>query len=353
MMQFLTITYFDNTILKYIIFFGIFALGWIASKIFRVFFAKFGTKFTRKTKNGFDDAMVEISEKPLSLYIIAFFTWFGFEFLTFPNYPDIPLYFGHLLYLFVAITTAWYVSSLVKHVIEHYLKPLAAKSKTDLDDALVPILQRLSVFVVYAIAIIMILNHFGQEIGPLLAGLGIGGLAFALAAKDLLSNIFGSVTVLLDKPFTLGQRIRINGVDGTVKEINVRTTRIETLDGTQVYIPNAKFTDQIVENVAREEARKVMMTIGLVYGTTNKKMQEAVDVLNKILDKQKGLTETRFVYFTEFGAYSLNILVIYYIKDKDNILPIRHDVNMKIKEEFEKAGIEMAFPTQTIEVKKN
>lgn len=348
----LAATYFGNTILDYLILFAFIAGGVILGKIITWTNGKIVSKLAKKTKTDLDDILVQLSEKPIIIYIIAFTTWFGWQFLDFTLYPAIHTYFGHFLYLVVAINTAWLFTRVIKALIDEYITPMASKTKTDLDDTLIPITKKLAVFIIYAITIIMILNHFGQEIGPLLAGLGIGGLAFALAAKDLLSNVFGSITVLMDKPFKIGQRIKIGGFDGFVKEISIRTTRIQTLDNTMVYVPNAKFTDQILENVSREPTRKVLMNIGLVYDTSTAKMKEAVNILNNILKKQKGLDGKHLVYFTEFGDFALKILVIYYIKDKDNILPIKHDVNMKIKEQFEKAELNMAFPTQTIELKK-
>jgi len=352
MIPLLETMYFGNTILDYLIFFAFIAGGVILGKIVVWTNENVVRKLANNTKTNLDDIMIELSEKPLIVYLSVFGTWLGWQFLDFTQYPSIDVYFGHLVYMVVALTTAWLLTRIVKAIIDFYVTPLASKTKTDLDDTLIPIFKKLSVFIIYAITIIMILNHFGQEIGPLLAGLGIGGLAFALAAKDMLSNIFGSVTVLMDKPFRVGHRIKIGGVDGFVKEINVRTTRIQTLDNTMIYIPNAQFTGQMLENVTQEPARKTVMNIGLVYNTSVANMKKAVKILNEILEKQEGLNGKHLVYFTEFGDFALKILVIYYIKDKDNILPIKHDVNMHIKERFEKAGLEMAFPTQTIELKK-
>lgn len=344
--------YFDNTILQYLIFFGILAGGAILAKIFMWVNKKIVHRLASKTRTKLDDIIVELVERPIIIYVVCLAAYIGWQFLAFPNHPMIDAYFGHFLYLVVAINSAWLLSRITSALIEEYVKPLTAKTKTDLDDTLIPIVRKTLSFIIYAIALIMILEHFGQEIGPMLAGLGIGGLAFAFAAKDLLANIFGSVTILTDKPFSLGQRIKINGFDGFVREINIRTTRVETLEGNMLYIPNAKFTDSMLENVSKEKARKVVMNVGLTYDTSNAKLKKAIDLIQKILDKKDGLRDGSLVYFTEFGDFALNILVIYWITDKDSILPIKHDINMRIKEALEKASIDMAFPTQTIELKK-
>ncbi len=351
--SFLELRYFDNSLFDYAVFFIIVALSIVAGKIVYFISNKIVKKITAQTKTKLDDIIVDMLEEPFVAYIILIGIKIAFGFLSFPSYPKIPVYFSHLLYMALVLNTTWLITRFLDAIIEEYLKPFASETETDLDDHLIPIVKKLIFIVAYVMAGIMILHHFGQQIGPLLAGMGIGGLAFALAAKDMLSNLFGSLTILMDKPFTIGQRIKLSGYDGFVKEISLRTTRIETLDGTIIYVPNAKFTDSIVENVSQEWARKVKMTLGLVYDTTLEQMKKAKEIIHKVLDEQQGIDkEKRMVYFTEFGDFSKNILLIYWITDKDNIFPIRDKVNMRIMEEFEKHGLEFAFPTQTIELKK-
>jgi len=333
-MPWLAATYFDNTLLSYLTFFGIIILGFLASRVMVFINNRVIRKITKKTAFEFDDIVLTLAEKPFSVYIVLVSVWIGWNFLSFPNYPNIGLYFGHAFYLVIALNTAWLVSRVVKSLIDNYLTPLAAMTETDLDDTLIPILKKLVGVSVYAMAFIVIMNHFGQEIGPMIAGLGIGGLAFALAAKDILSNVFGSITVLMDKPFKIGERIRINGIDGYVQEISLRTTKIRTMDNTMVYVPNSKFTDSSVENVSQEPTRKIVMNLGLVYDTSNMKMKKAVDTIRKIIDSTHGVLKNPTVYFTEFGDFALNILVIYNIKDKKNISSIRHSINMAIKDKI-------------------
>jgi MscS family membrane protein len=352
MPEFLTKVYFDNTLYQYLIFLICVSASIIIGKILYWIIQKYVKKYTQKTKNRFDDILVEMSEKPAILYIILLGINIGWKFLSFPNYPKIPIYYGHLIYLAVVFVSAWFISRLLRKFLDTYIKPLAEKTKTDLDDAILPILSKLINIIVFFIAIIMVLQHFGQEIGPILAGLGLGGLAFALAAKDLLSNLFGSITILLDKPFTIGQRIKINDQEGFVEEISLRTTKIKTFEGRILYVPNSKFTDGIVENISKEPARRVKMNIGLTYDTNSKELKKAKEIMKKILIKNKDIDPKKIlIYFTEFGAYSKNILVIYWITNKEKIFEVQDEVNMRIMEEFDKARLNMAFPTQTIEIK--
>jgi MscS family membrane protein len=207
-------------------------------------------------------------------------------------------------------------------------------------------------FIFYIIAIVMILRAMGFEVTGLLAGLGIGGLAFALAAKDMLANLFGGVTILSDKPFKLGDRIKVAGYDGWVKEIGLRSTRIMTLDGFLMIIPNSMVANSAIENVSEEDKRKVVMTIGVEYSTTQAKMKKAKEIIERVVKKNKDTDDKALVSFTEFADSSLNFLVIYWIKNLDDILGAKHNINMEIKKEFEKAKISMAFPTRTVHLKK-
>lgn len=353
--DFLSAQYFGNTIVNYIIFLGAIGLGIIGIKIIYWLIQKFVKVFTKRSKTQLDDIIIDMVEEPALVYMFTITVNIAWQILTFTDYPKVDLYFGHVIYMILTFNSAWLISRLLNAIIDYYLKPLTKKSKTDLDDHLLPIVSKMISVISFAVALIMVLQHFGQEIGPMIAGLGIGGLAFALAAKDLLSNLFGSVTIIFDKPFSIGERIKINDYDGSVKEINLRTTRLETLEGRNVYVPNSMFTDSIVENVSQEWARKVKMSIGLVYDTNATGMKKAKEIIKKSISKQNGVDpEQIHVAFTEFGDFSKNILVIYWITEKGfaNIIRIQDDINMDIMTGFEKAGIDMAFPTQTIELKK-
>ena len=203
-----------------------------------------------------------------------------------------------------------------------------------------------------------LIKSFGYDVTSLVAGLGIGGLAFALAAQPLLSNLFGGIAIIADKPFHIDDRIVIDGkYDGFVREIGMRSTIIETLNSTKLTIPNAVIATTVVENITREKARKITMNLGLTYNSSTKKIEEAIKILKEILEKNQFVVNNdkdcvSIVAFNEFKDFSLNINVIYYIKDLDNISKAKTEINLAIKEKFEKAGIEFAYPTQTVYVKK-
>jgi MscS family membrane protein len=226
--------------------------------------------------------------------------------------------------------------------------PLAEKTENQLDDQILPIIQKSLKIVIWIIAIVVGLNNAGYNVGTLLAGLGIGGLAFAMAAKDSVSNLFGGITVLMDKPFKVGDRIIVGGFDGNVVEIGMRSTRLKTLAGRIVTIPNKIFTDSNIENVTSEPSRRIVLKLSLVYGTTPEKMEEAVLILENINLKSENTEQVTSISFDSFSSYSLDITFIYFIIKEKDVYKTQTEINTKILKEFEQNGLEFAFPTQII-----
>ena len=170
----------------------------------------------------------------------------------------------------------------------------------------------------------------------------------AMAAKDFVANIFGGITVFIDKPFGAGDRIKVNGIDGTVQEIGIRSTRIQTLENRLVTIPNHQFTDQVVENVTAEPSRKMKVVLGLTYDTTPDQIEEALRILTEIVS-DAGRTEDEYtVWFSGFGDFSLNVSAIYFIRKGEHWAHVPNEINLQILRRFNEAGLEFAFPTQTL-----
>jgi MscS family membrane protein len=169
-----------------------------------------------------------------------------------------------------------------------------------------------------------------------------------MAAKDSVANIFGGIMIFTDKPFKVGDRIKINGFDGTITEIGIRTSRMRTLEGRLVTIPNSLFTGDMVENVSEEPCRKVILNLGLTYSMTAEKMEKGIEVLKNIASNNKDLEENVSIGFNSFGDFSLGIIFIYYIKKDSDILGTQTAINLEILRQFGTHGLDMAFPTQTI-----
>ena len=248
----------------------------------------------------------------------------------------------------IVLTITWLLARLIDAIIKEYVVPITKKTKGDFDDQIIPIIRKAIRVAIWVMGIIIALNNAGYNVGALLAGLGIGGIALAMAAKDTVANFFGGITIFTDKPFTINDRVKINGFDGTITEIGIRSTRLKTLENRIVTIPNSKFTDGMVENVSSEPHRKVVLKLGLVYETTASKIQNGMKALQTIVDENEDLEENTVISFNEFGDFSLGILFIYYIKKGADIMGVQTNVNMEVKKRFEEFDIEMAFPTQTV-----
>jgi MscS family membrane protein len=169
-----------------------------------------------------------------------------------------------------------------------------------------------------------------------------------MAAKDTVSNIFGGFTIFTDRPFSLKDRVRVDGFDGTIEEIGIRSTRLRTLSGTLVTIPNATFSGNSVENVSVEPSRKIVLNLGLTYDTTPEAMEKAMTILREIKNAADGVEEKVVIGFNGFGDFAMNILLIYYVSKGADIVGTQTKFNLEILKRFNAEGLDFAFPTQTL-----
>jgi len=339
-------TYYGNTLLAWMTSLGIILLSLILGKVIYWIFSKIVRAFTSKTKTKLDDIIVDMIEEPVVFAIIATGIWFGLTILVLPEMAANAV--SHSYSIILALLIGWMAARLFDAIYLEYLLPLADKSDNDLDDQLMPILRKGVKATIWVLAIIIGLNNAGYNVGALIAGLGIGGLALAMAAKDTVSNIFGGFTIFTDIPFRLKDRIVVSGYDGTVEEIGVRSTRLKTLAGRMVTIPNAAFADAPVENISIEPSRKIVLDLGMTYDTSPNQMQEAMDTLKAINDANEHTEEKTVIAFNGFGDFAMNIMFVYYISKGSDIAVTQTEINMAILKQFNEKGLEFAFPTQTL-----
>lgn len=349
MQDIFTKEFYHNTIGEWAIALLILLASFVLAKLLYWVFGNIIKRATKKTKTKIDDILVDMLEKPVVFGLTIFGLWYGYRQLFFPDH--INEWVSLVYWVLITITITWLIARLVDSLITEYLIPLTEKSDSDMDDQLVPVLRKGLRSMIWILGILVALNNAGYNVSALLAGLGIGGLALAMAAKDTVANIFGGVTIFTDKPFSINERIKLGGFDGTVTEIGIRSTRLKTLAGRVVTIPNAKFTDGMVENVSMEPSRKVVLNLGLVYDTPADKMEKALEILNGIGAQNPDIEDNHLAGFNDFGASALGIIFIYWIKKGSDILSTQTVVNLAIKRQFEEQDLEMAFPTQTIYTK--
>ena len=305
-------------------------------------------KITSKTKNRLDDILFRMLQAPVLLGIMLLAIWIAFSRLNFD--PKFVAFLGKSYQFLIVINITWFAVRFVNALIEEYLVPAAEIStKKYLDNTLVPIIRRGVLGVIWAIGAMMALKNVGVDVGALIAGLGIGGLAFALAAQDTIKNIFGGITIFTDRPFRIGDRIKVDGFDGFVEDIGIRSTRLRTMEKRLVTIPNYKIVEASIENISDEPMRRVLMVIGLTYDTTPEKMNLALIILKNIpkVIKEVDSKELQAV-FSDFSSYSLNLKFIYWVKKSGDVMETPSKVNLEILKDFNAAGLNFAFPTQTL-----
>lgn len=347
MKDFFEKAYYGNTIGDWALAFIIFIASLLLSKVVYYLITKVVKQFTKRTKSRLDDIVIDKLEEPVVFAIIIAGIWYGLGFLSLSPWLDKVI--GHAFYFVITFNIAWLVVRMLNAFIDEYLVPLVEKTETELDDQLLPIARKAIAISIWALAVVIGLNNAGYDVTALIAGLGIGSFAFALAAKDSIAHIFGGFVLFTDKPFTINDRIIVKGYDGIVKEIGVRSTRIQTLDGRMVTLPNGSIANDSVINVSMETARKITLDLGLTYDTTPENMQKAMDILQDISKENKSLDESSTVTaFTAFGDFSLNIRYIYFIRKGSNIFDVMSEVNMEILKQFNNNKLEFAFPTQTL-----
>lgn len=346
-MDFLDKQFYGNTVSEWAIALGIILGSFIAVKICYWVIANIISRITQKTKTRVDDVLIEKLEKPIVYLLIILGYWVSIHYLHFEE--EVLTFLEHLAYFALVITITSILSRTIDTIIVEVIMPMADKTDSEFDNQLIPVIRKGIKSIIWILGIIIGLDNIGFDITAMIAGLGIGGLALALAAQDSVKNIFAGIMIFLDKPFRIKDRILIDNFDGVVEEVGLRSTRIRTLQGRIVTIPNSTFTDNSVVNVTSQPALKVVLNLGLTYDTDENGMQKAVDLLREIVaDNSDILEEDCSAGFKDFGDFSLGVLFIYYVKPDAHWLDSQNTISKEILKRFNAEGLDFAFPTQTI-----
>jgi MscS family membrane protein len=248
----------------------------------------------------------------------------------------------------VAITVI-YVAVRLVDLLMAYFEEKTFAGDAALAQMMLPVLGKAFKVFVIVIGTLTTAQLMGFPITSALAGLGVGGIAVALAAQNTLANVFGSITILTDRPFRVGDRVQIDKYDGTVERIGLRSTRIRTLEGHLVVMPNKTVADSAINNVSMRPNIRELMTVSLTYDTTPERIKEAVSLLREVFQRHP-LTHDAWVYWKGYGPHSLDIFVAYWCRstDQKEFLQAMEELNLEIKARFDAAKLDFAFPTQTI-----
>lgn len=342
--------WFGIQIWQYLAVFCWLLLGLIFRKIFEFILENYIHKLAKKTKFTWDDDLIDGIDKP-SGFIFMMFFWLA----TFTNLQlsvTVNHYLSLILEIAVSVGFIWLFYNL-SDVFSKYLGVLTSKTETKLDDQLVPLIRKTLRFFVLVMGIILILQNNGYNVASLIAGLGIGGLAVALAARDTLANFFGSVTIFVDKPFRIGDWIKVAGVEGTVEEVGFRSTRIRTFYNSLVSVPNSNISNNEVDNLGLREYRRLLTTLNLTYSTSPEQMEAFVEGIKAIVKSNPHFRQDFYeVHFNAFGAHSLDVMVYVFFKvpDWSTELQQKHNFFLEVLKLAKEVGVEFAFPTQTLHV---
>jgi len=303
-----------------------------------------------RTETHYDDTVLESVQRPLSWLINLVAFYFAILVLDLPS--ELIRVASLLLQTIGTVTAAWMVHNLIEVVVA-VLNDYAEETDSEVDDYLVPVIGRVMRVALYALVLVLIVQQWGYNVTSLLAGLGIGGLAFALAAKPTLSNWFGSLMIFTDRPFNIGDRIDIDAGEGVVEEVGLRSTRIRTREDSLISIPNAEIAGKPIENLSARRERRLEVTVGLVYRTTAEQIRTIVDEIEALLDDHESIdAEESIVRFEEFGASALEVYVDCYAQttDRATYFAIREEIHFGIAEIVEEAGSAFAFPSRSLYV---
>ncbi len=291
----------------------------------------------------------------VALFICKAFMLFGEEAIS----PAIADYWTKIVQAVAAIALAYALYRLVD-IIEHYLLRWTGKTQTKMDDMLVPVIRKSLRATITIIAALWIADGIlDAEIRTILVSAGVGGIAIALAAKDTIANFFGSIAIFADRPFQIDEMIKIADHVGPVEQVGFRSTKIRTLQGHLVTVPNSVIVNSAVENVGRRPYIRRKSNITITYDSGQRGAERAVQIIKEVLSNAPEInTDSKYpprVYFSDFNDWSLNIYMSYWVKPPDYWLyhEVNERVNIEIMKRFEAEKIEFAFPSQTLYIEKN
>lgn len=346
--QIMAYTFLGNTVLGYSTFVLIFLGGLVAITIFRRIVLTRLKIWAEKSATALDDVTVNLIQN-----IIIPLAYFGAFYLGVNTLTLNPLLKKSINIVGLVLVTA-YTARLIIVIVSYGFRVYLSKRRTDatLERSLKGMLSVIRV-IVWGLAIVFFLDNLGFKISTVIAGLGIGGVAVAMAAQAVLKDLFSYFAIVFDRPFAVGDFIIIGDFLGSVEYIGIKTTRIRSLGGEQLIFSNTDLTDSRVRNYKRMEKRRVVFKLGVTYQTRLDQLKKIPKIIEEVIKDVEDATFDR-AHFFSYGDFSLIYEVVYYVigPDYNKYMDIQQEINFAVKEEFQKQGIDFAYPTQTLYVSK-
>jgi len=303
----------------------------------------------KKTANDFDDMLVNAVTRIKLPFYIFLSLYLGLIFIELPTWLDKAVDF------IILIVFVYYGVKVLQSFVVFVTEKFAAEREGTggLSMSAIKALGKLIEVGLWFVAIVFIVSNLGYDVTSLVTGLGIGGIAIALAVQSVLSDVFSSFSLYFDQPFKVGDVIKIGEDIGEVRKIGLKSTRLETLQGEELIIPNNELTSARVQNFHKMERRRILFEIGVTYETPKKKLEQIPEYIREIIEKNYKAEVSR-IFFKTFGDSALIYEVAYYVpsREYEDYVNLQEGINLAIVAKFEKEKIDMAYPTQTIFVKK-
>ncbi len=344
----LEITFLQNSVLDYLIFLATLLIGILIVRVIKSIILSRLRAWAKKTATTIDDFLIGIVEK--TLLPLVYFGVFYLSTRTLTLNPILSKIIDVLGVILLTVFGIRFVVAIIRYALEIYwLKKERDEAK---ERSLRGILTVIKV-IIWGIGITFLLDNLGFKISTVIAGLGIGGIAVALAAQTILGDLFSYMSILLDRPFEIGDFIILDNYLGTIEHIGIKTTRVRSLSGEQLVFSNADLTNSRLRNYKRMAKRRVLFKLGVTYQTSLQQLKEIPEVIKNIIEN---IDDTAFdrSHFSSYGDFSLIFETVYYVMSRDynKYMNIQQEINFAINEEFEKRGIEFAYPTQTLYLSK-
>jgi len=348
MKDILQMSFLQNRILDYLIFLLTFVVGILGIRILKSIVLRRLKIWAEKTTTSIDDFLIHNIEKTLVPLL-----YFGVLYLSALNLtlnPSLNKTINVLGIVLLTIFSVRFLVAIIIHAIQTYwMKKEEDEAKKRSIKGIVPVIK----VIIWGIGITFLLDNLGFKISTVIAGLGIGGIAVALAAQAVLGDLFSYFSILFDRPFEIGDFIIVGDYLGSIEHIGIKTTRVRSLGGEQLVFSNTDLTNSRVRNYKRMEKRRVVFKLGVIYQTTLQQLKEIPGIIRNTVEN---VNDTLFdrAHFSSYGDFSLIFEVVYYVlsSDYNKYMDIQQEINFKIKEEFEERGIEFAYPTQTLFLEK-
>lgn len=341
--------YFGNTVEQYLIAVGIVLGILVLIKIFEQIVLAHVRKWARKTETDIDDEIVKVAASVPS--VIYDFVAIYIALRTLNVHSVIQKIADVILIVMVIFWVTKAASDLIEFILYKIASKKGAKKREKTTTYFA--LSLIAKIILWSVGFLLILSNLGVNISALVASLGIGGIAIALAVQNILGDMFSSFTIYFDKPFEIGDFIIVGDHQGTVKKIGLKTTRVTSLQGEEIVISNQELTSTRVRNFKKMKRRRIVFQFGVTYDTPTKKLKLIHGIVKSAVKKAK-LAELDRVHFREFGDSALKFEVVYFLNTREygEYMDTQQAINFDIKDGLEKEKIEMAFPTQTLYVKK-